>query len=596
MSADVSLRPRTIVLRTAALTFAALAALTATVLLADAAAQDGVGSWDVARIILIFMTTAWLAWGAALAIVGLPGHRRAKSSASIKGPTPRTVALFPIHNENPTVTFARIAAMDRSIRDAGLEIDIAVLSDTQDETTARQERVAFARLVEELAGGDRIFYRRRRDNRGRKAGNIEDFIRHSGGAYEFAIILDADSLMEGETLRVLIARMQNDPQLGLLQTLPRIIDAQSFFGRAMQFSARFHGPVFTRGLARLQGTSGPFWGHNAIVRVEAFAASCALPELSGQPPFGGHILSHDYVEAALLARAGWKVQVDETIGGSYEGGPENIISYAKRDRRWCQGNLQHIRLLFAPGLTAWSRFVFLQGIFAYIVSVLWATFLVASVIATMMATEPDYFPHPHQLFPVFPNDRTKQITALVVGIGGLLIVPKLAILFKAIFSGRASDFGGAGQSSRSVVSEILLTSLLAPLMLMYQTRAVLQVFARRDGGWPASSRQEGPIPLVTAMRDGAWIVVAGAISLLVVALLAPRLSLWLLPVCIPMLCAPLLISWTSRPHSPSLFVVPEERQEPPVVKAFRSQLSRWTSPNVPSSTSGQNRIGADVTA
>ncbi|MCQ0091750.1 glucans biosynthesis glucosyltransferase MdoH [Roseovarius sp. M141] len=595
MPSKLALKPGTIALRTAALTFAALAALTATALLAEAAAQDGFGLWDLARVGLIFVTTAWLAWGAALALVGLPGRRRAQVGAAIKGPIPKTVALFPIYNEDPTATFARVAAMDRSILEAGLEVDIAILSDTQDAAAAEQERIAFARLLKDTNCGGRIFYRRRTDNRGRKAGNIEDFIRQSGGAYEFAVILDADSLMEGETLRILIARMQDDPQLGLLQTLPKIIGAHSFFGRSMQFSSGFHSPVFTRGLARLQGVTGPFWGHNAIVRVRAFAASCALPELTGPPPFGGHILSHDYVEAALLARAGWKVQVDETIGGSYEGGPENVVSYAKRDRRWCQGNLQHIRLLFAPGLAAWSRFVFLQGIFAYIVSVLWAAFLIASIIATMMAPEPNYFPQPDQLFPVFPGDRTKQITALAVGIGGLLIVPKFAILFGAIYSGRASGFGGALRSSLSVITEILLTSLLAPLMLMYQTRAVVQVMARRDGGWPASSRAEGLIPMTIAMRNGAWIAITGAVSLLIVALVAPRLSLWLLPVCVPMICAPFLISWTSRPLTRSLFGVPQERRDPPVVKAFRSQLMRWSA-TAPSGKSEQDRAGVDVTA
>ncbi|QCO56492.1 glucans biosynthesis glucosyltransferase MdoH [Pseudorhodobacter turbinis] len=572
--------------------FAVLAALTATVLLVEAAIQDGLDLWDIARATLILVTTAWLAWGAALALVGLPGRRHIPTAVEITAPCPKTVVLMPIYNEDPTATFARIAAMHRSIIAAGLTLDIAILSDTQDPTAAAQERIAFARLLAETDG--RIFYRRRTDNRGRKAGNIEEFIRGSGGAYEFAVILDADSLMEGETLRILIARMQADPDLGLLQTLPQIIGARSFFGRSMQFSSGFHSPVFTRGLARLQGVAGPFWGHNAIVRVRAFAASCAMPELTGPPPFGGHILSHDYVEAALLARAGWKVQVDETIGGSFEGGPENIISYAKRDRRWCQGNLQHIRLLFAPGMKGWSRFVFLQGIFAYLVSVLWAAFLVASILATMMAPEPDYFPQPHQLFPVFPSDRTKQITALAVGIGGLLIVPKLSVLIGAIFSGRAEGFGGARRAALSVMSEILLSSLLAPLMLMYQTRAVAQVFARRDGGWPASSRAEGVLPLASSLRDGAWITVTGGVSLIIVAVLAPKLSLWLLPVCVPMLFAPFLIAWTSRTLTHSLFTVPQERQSPAIVTAYEAQLARWTADV--HSLSQENGADLNVTA
>ncbi|MCE8471342.1 glucans biosynthesis glucosyltransferase MdoH, partial [Rhodovulum sulfidophilum] len=283
-----------------------------------------------------------------------------------KLPHQPTVVLVPICNEDPVTTFARIAAMDGSIQAAGLRCDIAVLSDTRDPENAARERDVFARLLAETGGAGRIFYRRRTDNRGRKAGNIEDFIQSSGGAYEFALILDADSLMEGVTIRRMIARMQADPRLGLLQTLPKIIGAGSLFGRAMQFSASFHSPVFARGLARLQGNTGPFWGHNAMVRVRAFAESCGLPALEGKPPFGGHILSHDYVEAALLARAGWRVKLDETIEGSFEEGPDNILAHAKRDRRWCQGNLQHIRLVLAPGLAGWSRFVFLQGIFAYL--------------------------------------------------------------------------------------------------------------------------------------------------------------------------------------------------------------------------------------
>ncbi|SFA74813.1 membrane glycosyltransferase [Poseidonocella pacifica] len=560
--------------RVSALTFAFLAASLATGLLVDAAIQDGVDVWDIARGVLIFITTAWLAWGAALAFLGLPAGRTAPLP-DLSGPPPPTAVLVPICNEDPVSTFARIAAMDRSFAQAGLPLHIAVLSDTRDEHAAQLERITFERLLSETNGEGRIFYRRRADNHGRKAGNIEDFIRRSGGAYELAVILDADSLMEGETVRAMIARMVAEPDIGVLQTLPKIVGAHSFFGRAMQFSAAFHSPTFTRGLARIQGVTGPFWGHNAIIRVRAFAESCALPELRGKPPFGGPILSHDYVEAALLARAGWSVLVDDRLGGSYEEGPENLLSYAKRDRRWCQGNLQHMRLLFAPGLPGWSRFVFLQGIFSYLVSVLWAAFLISSILAALMAVEPDYFPDPHQLFPVFPDDRTKEITALAVGIGGLLIVPKVAILMGAILSGRARGFGGGFRAFLSVVTEILLTSLLAPLMLLYQTRAVFQVFSGRDGGWPSSQRGEGIIPLPSALQAGAWIVLIGALSLSAVAWVAPGLTLWLLPVCLPMLVAPFLISWTSRALSHAVFRSPEETEVPAVVRTYRDIHVRW---------------------
>lgn len=575
MSRILAPGPGTRVLRGLAAGFSLAAAAVAASLLAEASTQDGIDGWDVTRTALIFITTAWLAWGAAGAFLGLAGRLRRAPEPELRLPHQPTVVLVPICNEDPLTTFARIAAMDGSIQAAGLRCDIAVLSDTRDPENAEREKDAFARLLAETGGAGRIFYRRRTDNRGRKAGNIEDFFRTSGGAYEFALILDADSLMEGVTIRRMIARMQADPKLGLLQTLPKVIGATSLFGRAMQFAASFHSPVFARGLARMQGSTGPFWGHNAMVRVRAFAESCGLPALEGKPPFGGHILSHDYVEAALLARAGWRVRLDETIGGSFEEGPDNILAYAKRDRRWCQGNLQHMRLVLAPGLAMWSRFVFVQGIFSYLVSLLWGAFLIASLLATVFAPAPDYFPEPYQLFPVFPSDRTKEIITLVIGICGLLLLPKFSILAGAILTRRAEGFGGAGRATASVVAEILLSSLLAPVMLMYQSRAVLQVLSGRDGGWPANQRGEGRLNVLEGLRAGFWIALTGAGALALVTRIAPGLTIWMLPVCLPMVIAPLLIAWTSRRLTHALFAVPQEADPAPVIRSYNDCVRRW---------------------
>lgn len=567
--------PATVRLRVLALSFAATAAIGASVLVADAGLQDGFQLWDAVRTGLILLTTGWLAWGATLALSGL-GPRSAKALPEADPASlPATVVLVPICNEDPVATFARIAAMDLSIREAGLKLDIVILSDTRAAQGQAAEQAAFRMLIAETRGGDRIFYRNRTDNRGRKAGNVEDFIRKSGGAYVYAVTLDADSLMSGQALSQMIRRMEADPKLGLLQTLPQITGARSFFGRAMQFASSFHGPVFTRGLERMQGSTGPYWGHNAIIRVNAFAQSCGLPELPGKAPFGGHILSHDYVEAALLARAGWRVQADSSIVGSYEEGPENILSYAKRDRRWCQGNLQHMRLLLAKGFAGWSRFVFVQGIFAYLVSVLWAAFLITTVAGTVLAPEPDYFPDAYQLFPVFPSDRTREITALALGIVGLLIMPKVAILLEAASSGRIRSFGGAGKASGSVVIEILLTSALAPVMLMFQTRAVLQVLSGQDGGWPANARGEGALGVGEAFRASAWIVAFGLAALVGTFFLAPNLLPWLLPVALPMIAAPVLISWSSQAVGTRHFTVPDESNVPPVVASYREIHDRW---------------------
>jgi membrane glycosyltransferase len=569
-------RRGTFIARSVALGFSAACAAAAAFMLAQAAFVDGFGLWDGIRVGLILFTTAWLAWGAAQALIGLPAHRRATLTPPLELPHSPTVVLVPICNEDPVSAFARVAAMDRSMRSAGLSADIAILSDTRDDSRLARERGAFSMLLQATDGAGRIFYRNRTDNRGRKAGNIEDFVRKSGAAYDFAVILDADSLMEGETIAALIARMEAEPDLGLLQTLPKIVGASSLFGRAMQFAASFHSPVFARGLSRLQGRTGPFWGHNAIVRMRALAECCGLPELEGPPPFGGTILSHDYVEAALLARGGWRVAVDDRLGGSFEEGPENLISYARRDRRWCQGNLQHMRLVDAPGLHGWSRFVFVQGIVSYLVSILWGAFLVASIVATVTAPPPDYFPEPYQLFPVFPDDRTREIVALAIGIGGLLLVPKFAVWGEAVATRRAAGFGGGLRALASVFFEILLTSIIAPLMLMYQSKAVIEVLSGRDGGWPANQRGEGRLSLGDGWRAGQWISIWGAGLLAATAWFAPDLLLWLSPVGVPMLVAPLLIAWTSRPVGTALFTVPEELRTSPVVAAYHAQLGRWT--------------------
>ncbi|WP_298492872.1 glucans biosynthesis glucosyltransferase MdoH [uncultured Maritimibacter sp.] len=582
--------PRTVRVRAVALGFTAFAAIGAAVLVADAAQQDGWQMWDAIRVGLILVTTGWLAWGAALALTGLWPHS-ARPAAVLPHDYGATAVLVPICNEDPVATFARIAAMDGSIRAEGLDLDIVILSDTRSAEGQAAEQAAFRMLISETQGAGRIYYRNRTDNRGRKAGNVEDFIRTSGGAYDYAVTLDADSLMSGASLREMIARMEADPKLGLLQTLPRIVGAGSLFGRAMQFASAFHGPVFTRGLERMQGSTGPYWGHNAIIRVGAFAQSCGLPELSGRPPFGGHILSHDYVEAALLARGGWRVVADSGIDGSFEEGPENVLAYAKRDRRWCQGNLQHSRLILAPGLAGWSRYVFVQGIFAYVVSVLWAAFLIVTVAGTAFAPEPNYFPDQYQLFPVFPSDRSREITALALGIIGMLIMPKVAIWITSSLSGRAHRFGGAGRAAGSVVCDILLTSMLAPVMLAFQTRAVLQVVSGQDGGWPAHARGEGALTLGQAARASGWIALLGLGALVITAQLSPGLMPWLLPVTLPMMAAPILISWSSQPVRGRLFAVPEEADVPEVVARYRAVHDKWTAaiaPAAPAAVEGQH--------
>ena len=539
--------------------------------------SDGVDVIDLARATLIFISTWWLAWGAVQGLMGLTTEAAAPS-VTLQGPlSERCVVLVPVYNDDPVSTFSRVAAMDESLQATGVGhlFHIAILSDSRNEAIAARERLWFLRLVQDRGGEGRIFYRRRTDNTGKKAGNVEDFIQKSGAAYDLALILDADSLMEGATIVEMARRMQAEPDIGLLQTLPVVTRATTRFGRAMQFSAAFHSPIFARGLAMMQGRTGPFWGHNAIVRVRAFAESCGLPVLRGKPPFGGHIMSHDYVEAALLARAGWRVRLDDDLQGSYEEGPENLVDHAKRDRRWCQGNLQHVRLLLAPGLKGWSRFVFFQGIMAYISPLFWIGFMIASVAAPFFAPPPDYFPEPYWPFPIFPQAETSKAIGLAIGVFGLLILPKFAVALHAAMSGRARAFGGTLRGFASMLAELLFSSVAAPVLLAYQTRSVFQVILGRDGGWPTNNRGDARLSLAEAWAASHWVVWTGAISLAVTWYLAPWLVVWMLPVVVPMLLAPVIISWSSQPARSGVFTTPTDIEEAPVMRRQREILADW---------------------
>ncbi|PYE86153.1 glucans biosynthesis glucosyltransferase MdoH [Pseudoroseicyclus aestuarii] len=553
----------------------------ATVLAGFAAVMslEGGQPWWIAllRALLLFATTFWLAWGAAQALLGLFAPRRPAPprAADVSGAT--CAILVPIYNEDPPETFSRIAAMYQALQahPEGRCFSFAILSDTRDAARGDEEERWFHYLLDQTGGAGRIFYRRRTSNAGRKAGNIQDFIETSGAAFDHVMILDADSIMAPGTMIEMLRRIEGDPQLGLLQSLPFTVFAHSRFARAMQFTTWMHSPAFARGLAVMQGRTGPFWGHNAIVRTRAFAECCGLPELPGRAPFGGHILSHDYVEAALLARGGWTVRLDEDLTGSFEEGPENVLDHAKRDRRWCQGNLQHVKLLGAQGLRPWSRYVFVQGILSYIAPLFWIGFLLASIAATATVRAPDYFPDENWPFPEFPATPASRTAEIAIGVIGLLVLPKLLVVLDACLRGRARGFGGSLSAVASTLSELLLSALLAPVLLMFQTRSVLQVLFGADGGWPASSRGDGTLDLRTAWQASNWITLWGVAVLCAAAFLAPGLVPWMLPVALPMIAAPMLIAWSSRRSASALFLVPPERDPDGVILARAGILADW---------------------
>ncbi|MGN6488728.1 MAG: glucans biosynthesis glucosyltransferase MdoH [Devosia sp.] len=557
---------RPLFVRTTALSLAALASIGGAWLYYRFIGADAPVWLDGARGALFLLTSFWLVWGGTTGVLGALATGKRREPAPLTPPLGLTAILVPIYNEDPVSTFSRVAAMNRSLLALGIaeRFHFAILSDSTALEVAAQEVVWFEQLIREPEAAGRVFYRHRERNTGKKSGNIEDFISHSGGAYDYALILDADSLMEGETVGRMALRMDADPELGLLQTVPEVIRAETLFGRLMAFSSAYLSPYFARGLALMQRREGPYWGHNAIVRMQAFAASCGLPVLSGKPPYGGHILSHDYVEAALLARAGWKVELDPTLAGSFEEGPENLLEYAKRDRRWCQGNLQHRRLIGAPGLRFWSRFTFVQGIMAYAASPLWLLLLATSLIAAAI-------PDPRG---AGPDDA---IWVLAAAVAVALLVPKATILLRGAIDGRNRQFGGTVRVALGVLGEIVLSTLLAPIMLCFQSRAVFEILFGLDGGWPATRRDEARVEFGTAFAASWWIVVFGAATLAVALAFAPGLVPWLLPVTAPAIAAPLLIGLTSlTPKARWLFGTAMERQPAEVMLLQQRIYESWT--------------------
>ncbi|WP_244488120.1 glucans biosynthesis glucosyltransferase MdoH [Aureimonas sp. Leaf454] len=552
-------------------------------LFASVITASGTSRLQVLQVLLLTICCVWLAWGFNTAVAGILTGGRSKRTLPVPGTESqsRTAILMPVYNEDANAVFARVAAMTDGLKAIGRlgPFDVHILSDSTNPVYAEAERRATFVLTAELEGAGHIYYRHRAKNTGRKAGNIADFVTTSGGAYDYMLVLDADSLMRPQTILEMVARMDAEPDLGLLQTQPLIIGRRTLFGRALQFSAAIYSPVFSRGIAWLQGREGPFWGHNAIIRVRAFADCCGLPSLPGKAPFGGHILSHDFVEAALLARGGYRVRLDPDLDGSYEEAPSNLLEYAKRDRRWCQGNLQHGRLITAPQLNAWSRIALVCGIMAYAASPIWLMFLIVSMLDPIIAAQPDYFPA-DSLFPVFPTPETGKALLLLLGIFLLLLLPKTLIAFASAFGSRRRAFGGTVRVLAGATAELFMTSLLAPVMMMFQSKAVAEVLVGADGGWPSTEREDGRLPVSEAFKSSWWMVIAGTALLAATFFYSPDLFLWVSPIGVPLMISPLLISWTGDPslgdaaRDHGLFATPFELDPEPVIKASEAWRRR----------------------
>ena len=462
-------------------------------------------------------------------------------------PTTRTALLMPLYNEDAFTALNRLAAIDGGLARLGVSdaFDLFVLSDTNKTEALMSEQAVFAGF--RLRTHSQAFYRHRENNVEAKSGNITDWTRRFGGAYDFMIVLDADSTMAGETILRMVDAMERNPGIGLIQTAPTIVKAGTLFARVSQFSVKLYGRVAAAGLAWWTGAEGSYWGHNAILRVKAFAEAAGLPVLEGKKPFGGHIMSHDVVEAALLRRAGWAVHVTAALDGSCEETPPTITDFVRREHRWCQGNLQHLALLGAPGLNGASRTQLFMGVLAYVASPLWFASLVAGLMIQLQypVDWASFFYFLHPQFTPF------MLASMLAGV--LLIGPKImgAVLVLSRPRERRA-FGGGRRIIKGMVAEILLSATLAPIFMVANTVAVTKILMGQDAGWHAQQRDCDGISWKDAFRAMRWQM---AVGLAFVATLSfrPDLASFFVPIVGPLLLAAPIAVWTSRRTSGDAF-------------------------------------------
>jgi membrane glycosyltransferase len=568
----------------------------ATALLLDVLQANGLSGIELLGLLLFFGLFTWIAAAFWTAIAGFAVRLAGRDPAGIDPAEvagrplhTRTAIAVPVYNEDPRRVGAGLEAIWSSL---GAEpeqhaFDLFILSDSSDPAIAAEEETMWQELVARHGAAGRILYRRRLARSERKAGNIADFVRRWGADYECMVVLDADSIMSGRALVTLARVMEAHPEIGILQSLPLPAGRESLFGRLIQFGARLQSPMLSSGLAFWQLGESNYWGHNAIIRVAPFARYCQLPRLPGKPPLGGEILSHDFVEAAFMRRGGYEVRQLPELGGSWEEVPANVIDYAARDRRWTQGNLQHSRVLRAPGLHPLSRVHLLTGIVSYVSSPMWlALLLVSSLLSAIEATKkPQYFrPGFRSLFPHWPQIRAGE-TAVLFGLTlAVLLLPKVLGAMLAIRDRQLRrQFGGNARLLAGLLIEQLFSMLLAPSMMLFHTTFVAQTLSGKVVAWNTQVRTDRGVTFGEAFRAQKWHLALGVVWGAVMLRLAPQFFWWLTPVLAGLLCGIGLTVWTSRVSAGrllrrwGLLLTPEETAPPPELVSV-SHADRQPSP------------------
>lgn len=541
--------------------------------------EGGVTFAEGTVVALVAITFIWVSLSVSTVLVGLT--RRALNPCitrySRRQAKAQTVALLvPIYNEVASDVFGNASAMLKELA-LGPKKDnftLFILSDTQDKAIAEQELHALSALRATAPQGVKVFYRRRAKNTDKKIGNLYDWIENWGGAYEAMIVLDADSLMSGAAIRQLAHELAAHPEAGLIQSFPALIGAQTLFGRMQQFSNAVYGWLLAEGLATWYQSEGNYWGHNAIIRTKAFADHAHLPYLRGRGGKQDLILSHDFVEAGMLRRAGWAVRFMPRAGGSYEETPQTLIDYALRDRRWCQGNMQHLRLLFARGFHPVSRFHLLQGAVAFLLSPAWfALILIWSLIGTMPKEALDPIHAANPFYPVWPkNQQPVDGIVFLAFIYAMLLMPKVTgMLALSLRERTRSDYGSWLKFAGTALLEIVLSVIYAPVLMVQQTIAVVFAVFGRLNSWAPQNRQITGYTWRQTLRFH-WVETTIGVAM-VAGIATGSVSLWLIPIAISLtIASPLsMLSGAKISNRALRLNSPQCLREPRVVRLARAE-------------------------
>ena len=543
---------------------------------------DGLNWIELAMLLAFAGTLPWLAIGFWNSLIGagilIAGRGQLHAVVPLTAPRPgapivsRVAIAVPIHEEDPELVFRHLRTVIASLDLTGCSdaFDLFILSDTRNDVTAQREARLFAQLQATMPSQRRLHYRRRQTNADFKAGNIRDFCEQWGDDYDLMVVLDADSVMSGRAMVRLVRLMEANPRLGILQTLVVGLPSPSPFARLFQFGMRHGMRSYTVGSAWWQGDSGPYWGHNAIIRLAPFIAHCRLPQLGGRPPLGGPILSHDQVEAVLMRRAGFDVRVLPLEDGSYEANPPTLPDFAKRDLRWCQGNLQYVRLLGMPGLRLLGRIQLLLAILMYIGAPCWLAFLMLGTANLLLSPTAVAVPPLVALIGLESIDTAAIGLWLFAAVITMSLAPKLFGLLYAFANGRERRaFGGTWRLLAGSLCELLFSALLAPAISVAQTLFMASLVVRRPMSWRAQVRTGRPVTWREAaghlwpqtMLGGGWLLLLAAFS--------PEVLPWAAPVIAGLLLAIPLAVLSSRASLGKLLVrlrlcATREELDPPI--------------------------------